>query len=129
MTGDSFHTYWRCSICFNLTTKENGDETMIAIIKTQLGTFIGEVKNSSMSVIEYPCVVDFIPAPIGGPSIGGQPKIGIIRSVYAWPEKILKLENIGPYASSIITDTTSDFAKMYTKTADEAWPDRKVVKQ
>ena len=102
---------------------------MIAIIRTRLGTFMGTVKDSSFTMLEYPCIIDFIPAPISGPSIGGQPRIGIIRSVYAWPERLLKLVNIGPYASSIVSDTTTEFARLYIKTADEAWPDRKETRQ
>lgn len=103
---------------------------MIVIIKTSLGIFMGGVKDNCMVEnfefeLCYPCMIDFIPVPVQG-RLGGQPGIGYIRSVSAWPERTLIIHGVTQYAYSIIDDPESDFRNLYQKTVDEAWPKKTI---
>jgi hypothetical protein len=106
-----------------VTTIKKKEGSMLILIKTQVGMFMGlcsgEIGGDLM--LNKPCIIDFIPVPIQGRI--GQQSIGIIRSVAAWPERILMLKNLGSHAYSIVENPDSDFAKLYDKTINEAWSD------
>jgi len=106
---------------------------MLAIIKNEAGCFIGSVirKNPAimegpvptvwdLSVLHYPCIVDFIPVPVQG-RIAGQTGLASISSAIPWPDVILNC-NREPIVYSLISeDSSNNLVALYLKTVNETW--------
>lgn len=94
------------------------------IIKTIIGTYIGQVKDEMYVLplsLYYPCVIEFITIPVQG-RIAGQQGMATLRSLMAWPEAVIMFKDIGVHALSLVESIDSEFYKLYHKTVNEAWP-------
>jgi len=108
---------------------------MLALIKTQVGCFLGKVERTNttawhgydLHILHYPCLIDFIPVPVPG-RIQGQVNIGVMRSIISWPDMILNvLCELGAYSLIAEDDPEKNsFVDLYNKTIAEQWPHLKI---
>ncbi len=104
---------------------------MLILIKTQLGTIMGEADEGfdidrKVILIRYPCMIDFTTIPMSGRM--GQPTMVTIRHCTAWPSYTMFLYFNSSLIYSLITkDDDKGFRDLYEKTVLEAWPERKIL--
>ena len=99
----------------------------IVLIKTQVGTFIGEPINPTEGIFDigglmYPCMIEFIPVPVQ--SNLGRGSMAIGRLISPWPFECLHFEISGSVAGSIFdTDKDSDnqLVNDYLRARKETW--------
>jgi hypothetical protein len=103
---------------------------MLAIIKNQAGCFIGSVLRKEftvnqdvvwdLSVLHYPCIIDFIPVPVQG-RIAGQTGLASVTSAIPWPDVILNCNTEPTIYSLISEDSKNNLVTLYLKTVNETW--------